>query len=456
MSPLALSIRFLQTQPDSRLVALARDGHERAFEALVHRYRRQLLSYCRRLTKSEVGAEDVLQQALLQAWVALGRGEQIRDVRAWLYRIVHNVAISQLRRGIRPATVELDLIEGSGGVDSEVEQRIEAHAALAGLAALPTMQREVMLATALEGRSHDELASALGVSSGAVRGLIYRARAALRAAAAALVPAPLVNWAAREDLHGRTASSQVIEAVAGGGSAGIGGLLLKGGAIVVSAGALVGATSGSSSHHRHPAPAPRNASAVKGGGRPFRSVAVADLGSARLGTHRSARVLGLPSERRRSVLVGRLGAAESVPGASADRRDSAERSGSRSGRSGSGDRRSGSDDGGGSPESSSGSGRDDGSGGGSSGSSREGGERSGSRDGGSGSRDGETLTSGSSGSGSDSSGSASDSGDGTIAESSDGDGGGSDGGLPEGGASPGGSGGSGGASSAPTADGSGG
>jgi RNA polymerase sigma factor (sigma-70 family) len=210
VSPLALSIRFLQTQPDSRLVALARDGHERAFEALVHRYRRQLLAYCRRLMKSEIGAEDVLQQALLQAWVALGRGEQIRDVRAWLYRIVHNVAISQLRRGIRPAAVELDLIEGSGGVDGEVEQRIEARTALAGLAALPRMQREVMLATALEGRSHDELASELGVSSGAVRGLIYRARAALRAAAAALVPAPLLNWAAREDLRGAAASSRVL------------------------------------------------------------------------------------------------------------------------------------------------------------------------------------------------------------------------------------------------------
>ena len=49
MSPLALSIRFLQTQPDAKLVELARAGHERAFEALVQRYRRPLLRYCRRL-----------------------------------------------------------------------------------------------------------------------------------------------------------------------------------------------------------------------------------------------------------------------------------------------------------------------------------------------------------------------------------------------------------------------
>src|SRR5512142_3328456 len=108
MSPLALSLRFLQTQPDSRLVALSRAGHERAFEALVQRYRRQLLAYCRRITTSEASAEDALQQALLQAWVALSTSDaEVRDARAWLYRIVHNVAISNLRR-TPPDAVEVD------------------------------------------------------------------------------------------------------------------------------------------------------------------------------------------------------------------------------------------------------------------------------------------------------------------------------------------------------------
>ncbi len=113
MSPLASSLRFLQTQSDARLIELAREGHERAFEALVHRYRRQLLAYCRRLSPTEAGAEDVLQQALLQAWVAIGREAEVRDVRAWLYRIVHNVAISHLRRP-GGELVELDRSQGAG------------------------------------------------------------------------------------------------------------------------------------------------------------------------------------------------------------------------------------------------------------------------------------------------------------------------------------------------------
>src|SRR5207302_6210093 len=87
---------------------------------------------------------------------------------------------------------------GVGGADREVEQRMAARQALEGLAALPELQRKAMLGTALEGRSHDELAASMGLSNGAVRGLIYRARATLRAAAAALIPGPLVNWAARQ------------------------------------------------------------------------------------------------------------------------------------------------------------------------------------------------------------------------------------------------------------------
>src|SRR5262249_9720977 len=93
-----------------------------------------------------------------------------------------------------------------------------------------TSTRRGVLAPALGGQSHDEIASALGLSHGAVRGLIYRARATLRAAAAAVIPSPLVHWAARQELATGGRSAGIYEAIAGGSSAGLGGLLLKGGA----------------------------------------------------------------------------------------------------------------------------------------------------------------------------------------------------------------------------------
>src|SRR3981189_2713940 len=86
--------RLPLVQSDQRLLALARDGDERAFEAIVRRYRRPLLRYCRRMGLSDSRAEDVVQQALMRAWIALGRGGEVHAPKAWLYRTVHNTAVN--------------------------------------------------------------------------------------------------------------------------------------------------------------------------------------------------------------------------------------------------------------------------------------------------------------------------------------------------------------------------
>lgn len=65
MTPL-VSTTLLRTQSDARLASLAGEGHERAFEAIVERYRRPLLRYCRRFLP-EPRAEDVVQIAFLKA-----------------------------------------------------------------------------------------------------------------------------------------------------------------------------------------------------------------------------------------------------------------------------------------------------------------------------------------------------------------------------------------------------
>src|SRR5215207_5509791 len=90
------SVKLLRTQTDERLVALASAGHERAFEAIVERYRRPLLRHGRKYLP-EARAEDALQQALVSAWSALARGDAVRELRPWLYRIVHNTALNALR-----------------------------------------------------------------------------------------------------------------------------------------------------------------------------------------------------------------------------------------------------------------------------------------------------------------------------------------------------------------------
>jgi RNA polymerase sigma factor (sigma-70 family) len=259
MSP-RISISLLAAQPDQRLLALARDGNERAFEALVHRYRRPLLRYCRRMKLSETRAEDVLQQAFLQAWLAISRGAEVRELRAWLYRIVHNVAVNAMR-GMAESHGELtEAVQARSALarESNLERRIAVREALGEVAELPQMQRAAIFLTAVDGQTHDEVAHTLGISHGALRGLLYRARATLRGAAAALTPSPLLAWASNGTGAAAPSAERLAELAAGGG-AGFAGVLLKGAVVAVTAGALATGAGVVANHGRESVGQPHSA-----------------------------------------------------------------------------------------------------------------------------------------------------------------------------------------------------
>jgi RNA polymerase sigma factor (sigma-70 family) len=223
-----MSLVLLRTQTDERLVALAREGHERAFEAIVKRYRRSLLAAARRMVP-EARAEDVLQHALVSAWGALRRGDEVRDLRAWLFRIVRNAAVSHLRRADPPDLLET--LVAAPSPQEEAERRAVVHETLAAVASLPERQREALLRIAVQGHSQDEVADELGVSKIAVRQLVHRARTSLRAAASAAVPFPIVAWLAAAGSGAEPMSLRIAQLVTGAGGAGAAATLLKAGAV---------------------------------------------------------------------------------------------------------------------------------------------------------------------------------------------------------------------------------
>ncbi|MCW2953588.1 MAG: polymerase, sigma-24 subunit, subfamily, partial [Conexibacter sp.] len=237
MTP-SLSICLLATQGDARLLELARQGHERAFEALVQRYRRSLHSYCRRLLVDEQRAEDALQQALLQAWLALRAGTEVHEAKPWLHRIVHNTALNVVRANGRDHAPLSETVATVSAAEEDLDRRIAVRDTLAELVALPAMQREALLRTAVEGRSHEDVAAALGLSEGALRGLVYRARATLRGALTAVTPAPLAAWAANAAGRGGPVGGRLADLAVEGGSAGIGALAIKAGVVAVTAGVV--------------------------------------------------------------------------------------------------------------------------------------------------------------------------------------------------------------------------
>jgi len=233
-----ISSTLLRTQSDARLVALTREGNERAFEMIVERYRRPLHGYCRRVL-SDSRAEDAVQQTFLNAWTSLRDGAEIRDLRPWLYRIAHNTALNAAKRaGYDYDELRESLASPYEGHDDELERRRIMRETLAGLAALPERQREALLQTVIAGHSQEAVAVALGVTDGAVRQLVHRARTTLRAAATAVTPLPLVAWLASAESASALTAQRVGEIALGGGAAGIASVLAKGGTAVVVAGAI--------------------------------------------------------------------------------------------------------------------------------------------------------------------------------------------------------------------------
>src|SRR5438270_3137828 len=194
MTPL-LSATLLRTQSDARLVALVRQGHERAFEAIVERYRRPLHRHIRRILP-ESRAEDAIQQTFLKTWSSLQEGAEISELRPWLYRIAQNTSLDALKRAGYDYDELSESLRSPGGPEADLDRRAVIRETLAGVAALPANQREALLRTAVGGDSRAQVAHDLGLTDGAVRQLLHRARTTLRAAATGLTPTPLAAWAA--------------------------------------------------------------------------------------------------------------------------------------------------------------------------------------------------------------------------------------------------------------------
>jgi RNA polymerase sigma factor (sigma-70 family) len=224
----------LRAQSDRRLVRLVREGYEGAFEEIVRRYRRPL----GRFAASIVGGrhEDVTQDSFRKALEALRRGDAEVELRPWLYRIVRNTALNELRDR-PPAAAELaeDLVGGGRSVAVEVEERETVAALTARLRGLPEKQRAALVMRELEGMSHEEIAAALGISGGAARQAIARGRAAVRSGFGALVPLPLLRALASGAGEGGGTGAALGEAAGGGGVAASGAL---GGASAIGGGAI--------------------------------------------------------------------------------------------------------------------------------------------------------------------------------------------------------------------------
>ncbi|HWX73763.1 MAG TPA: sigma-70 family RNA polymerase sigma factor [Solirubrobacteraceae bacterium] len=221
---------LLRRASDERLGALAGTGDERAFEVIIERHGPPLLGHCRSVAGD--GGHDALQQAFISAWGALRRGEQVRDLRAWLYTIAHRAAL-QVWREQRRGAAELTDEASACAPHEQSEQLAHVRAVLAAVAELPEHERDALVWTSIHGRSGREVARALGVSEDALRQLVMRARTRTRAAVAVLGSLPPLTRLPRLALHAARRLAGVGSLTSGGTLAGVAPVLAT--AVLVSA-----------------------------------------------------------------------------------------------------------------------------------------------------------------------------------------------------------------------------
>lgn len=149
-----------------------------SFQDEVLAHRPLMMMRARKFSGNPAAAEDIVQEALVNALRAEHQFEQGTNLRAWLTTIVRNVWLSTLRRDrIRTFFVADDAndVEGSGSAETCTRIR-EIRAAIARL---PAHQRRAVLLAA-EGHSYEDMAVMEGCSEGTIRSRVHRARTQLR------------------------------------------------------------------------------------------------------------------------------------------------------------------------------------------------------------------------------------------------------------------------------------
>lgn len=152
----------------------------------------RLRRYAHALTGERARADDLVQDTLERALIKLHLWQPGSDLRAWLFTLMHNVFINQLRAQSGRLTAGLDDEAAQVAVRPTQTDWLEVRDLQAALLRLPEEQREVLLLVGLEQMTYEESAGVLGIPVGTVMSRLSRARERLRGLlAGGAVPAAL-------------------------------------------------------------------------------------------------------------------------------------------------------------------------------------------------------------------------------------------------------------------------
>lgn len=182
----ALATTLREHTTDEELVRRIVDGDAALFEILMRRHNQRIYRAVRAVLRADDDAEDVMQQAYLNAYQHLHQFAGDAQFSTWLTRIAVNEALGRLRKRTRALDqgtehVDISLVES----DTPDPEQQASHSELRDVmerevAALPDAFRTVVVMRDVEGLSTSETAECLGISEDLVKQRLHRARAMLR------------------------------------------------------------------------------------------------------------------------------------------------------------------------------------------------------------------------------------------------------------------------------------
>jgi len=141
----------------------------------------RLRRYARALTRDVSRADDLVQSCLTRAIAKQHLWQPGTDLRAWLFTILHNQHVNDVRRSVREGiSVPVEDMAPVLTVQSNATAVLQLRDLEAAIAKLPQEQRQVILLVGLEGMRYEEVADILGVPVGTVRSRLSRGRDQLR------------------------------------------------------------------------------------------------------------------------------------------------------------------------------------------------------------------------------------------------------------------------------------
>jgi RNA polymerase sigma-70 factor, ECF subfamily len=188
MTVLSSAVLESAEQSDQDIVGQVLAGNTGVFELLMRRYNERLYRAARAITRDDGEAEDVMQQAYVNAYFNLRQFKGEAKFSTWLTRITVNEALARVRRRARyePFDDDLSNVETLMMPNSALTPEREAFTGELrellewAIDTLPDGAREVFVLREVEGLSTAETAASLGVSDDVVKTRLSRARAALR------------------------------------------------------------------------------------------------------------------------------------------------------------------------------------------------------------------------------------------------------------------------------------